>query len=437
MKKKLSLILAVVLSLCMSIPVFAASTYPTDGSDAGIPSQFVIEKKYVKNDGENSVDRFPDEILKFTATCTAAPMDPATAPALSVADLQVTNVTNNITVTVPAYTVPGKYNYEIKEQSPAEYAPGSKDTAGVVYDKGSVFIQVVVKYDGGSLKKFVTVAANGDFVGAETEDKKNDDATKKADFKNKYLLDGEVDPDLPGPQEPDPNPVPTPTPEDPDPVKPVPDSEKPEEKAKFKIMKQARGPLAGKEEFEVHVTLQSAKPVRSDIICNDGKEHVISKVGSANSGWTGTDATGYTAEVTLQIKDDEVAKFTGIPAGVKYKVQEDSKHIGQLTESNINDTTKGYTVAYYGGGTKVENPTASDAPDKDYGRDLFASGTVGANTNNNIVISNSKGANNEDSDMVKPNTGINLETLPYVVILGLVIIGAGMMFVKSRRRREE
>ena len=54
-----------------------------------------------------------------------------------------------------------------------------------------------------------------------------------------------------------------------------------------------------------------------------------------------------------------------------------------------------------------------------------------------LVISNSKGANNEDSDMVKPNTGINLETLPYVVILGLVIIGAGMMFVKSRRRREE
>ena len=195
--------------------------------------------------------------------------------------------------------------------------------------------------------------------------------------------------------------------------------------------------LAGKEQFEVHVTLQSEKPVRSDIICNDGEEHVISKVGSANSSWTGTDATGYTAAVTLQIKDDEVVEFKGIPAGVKYKVQEDPKHIGQLTESNINDTTTGYTVAYYGGGTKVENPTVDKPADKDYGRTLFASGTVGSDTNNNIVISNSKGANIEDSDMVKPNTGINLETLPYVVILGLVIIGAGMMFVKSRRRREE
>ena len=36
MKKKLSLILAVVLSFCMSIPVLAAPTnYLTDGSDAG------------------------------------------------------------------------------------------------------------------------------------------------------------------------------------------------------------------------------------------------------------------------------------------------------------------------------------------------------------------------------------------------------------------
>ena len=80
MKKKLSLILAVVLSFCMSIPVLAAPTnYPTDGSDAGRTSEFVIEKKYVKNDGTTSVNRFPDEILKFTTTCTAAPMDPAAA----------------------------------------------------------------------------------------------------------------------------------------------------------------------------------------------------------------------------------------------------------------------------------------------------------------------------------------------------------------------
>lgn len=436
MKKKLSLILAFVLSFCMSIPVFAApSTYPTDGSDAAKESEFVIEKNYVKKDGTTPVDRFPNEILKFTATCTAAPMDLQAAPALNVAELQVTKVTNEIKVTVPAYTVPGKYNYEIKEQSPAEYAPDSKDTAGVIYDDASVFVQVVVKYDGGSLKKFVTVAANGNFVGEETDT--DNDATKKADFKNQYLLDGEVDPTVPGPQKPDPNPVPDPDEKDPDPVKPVPDSENPVEKAKFKIMKQARGPLAGKEEFEVNVTLQSEKPVRSDIICNDGTEHVIAKVGDVQSGWTGNDQSGYTAQVTLSIKDDEVVTFVGVPAGVKYKVQESEKHIGKLNENNINDTTKGYTVAYYGGGTKVENPTASDAAAKEYGKNLFASGTVGSDTNNNIVISNSKGANDEDSDMVKPNTGINLETLPYVVILGLVMIGAGMMFVKSRRRREE
>ena len=57
-------------------------------------------------------------------------------------------------MTVPTYTVPGKYNYEIKEQSPSAHTPDSKDSAGVVYDKKAVYIQVVVKYDGGDLKKF-------------------------------------------------------------------------------------------------------------------------------------------------------------------------------------------------------------------------------------------------------------------------------------------
>jgi LPXTG-motif cell wall-anchored protein len=45
--------------------------------------------------------------------------------------------------------------------------------------------------------------------------------------------------------------------------------------------------------------------------------------------------------------------------------------------------------------------------------------------------------NDEDSDMVKPNTGIHLDSLPYIMILALVVLGAGMMIVKSRRRREE
>lgn len=462
MKKKLSIILAFVLALCISIPVFAEpSKYPTDGSPAAAESNFKIQKKYVKSDETLPLDKFPDETLKFKSECTAAPMEIADAPKLTVKDLTVSAVENDITVIVPAYSVPGKYNYKITEQSPSVHTPGSKDTAGVVYDKEPVWIQVVVKYTKdkneavSTLKKFVTVAADGNTVGAETD--ASNDATKKADFKNKYLLDGEVDPNNPDPPKPepedpdkptpDPNPVPSPTPipqdPNPDPI-PTPKPEPGEEdkpdvaKAKFKIMKHVRGPLASRDkEFTVHVTLESKKPVRSDITYNDGQPGTIYKVGGTEPAWTGNDTNGYTAKVTLQIKDGETVTFKDVPAGVEYTVQEDASHIGGLTEGNVNNPAEGYTVSYYGGGTKLDNPTNADASTKEYGKKLSATGMVGYDTNNNIVISNSKGLNDEDSAMVKPNTGISLDSLPYIIILCLVIAGAGVMIVKSRKRGEE
>lgn len=457
MKKKLSIILAFVLAFCISIPVFAEpSKFPTDGDPANAESTFIIQKKYVKLNMTDSSQEFPAETLNFEAVCTAAPMEVGKAPVLTVDPLVVANVTSDITVHVPEYTVPGKYNYEITEQSPSVHTPGSKDTAGVVYDKKTVCIQVVVKYTKdknepvSTLKKFVTVAADGTTVGAETNT--NDDTTKKADFKNKYLLDGEKDPEYPvitptpgqPTPDPDPNPVPSPGPDNPDPdpiptPKPDPGEEdKPDvAKAKFKVMKHVRGPLASREQkFTVKVTLDSEKPVRSDITYDGASTGIISKVGSG-SGWTGGDAQGYKAEVTLQIPNGGVVTFSGVPAGVKYTVKEDASHIGKLTQDNLNDPAKGYTVSYYGGGKKLENPTKDDAPEKGYGANLEATGILGFNTNNNIVISNSKGLNTEDEDMVKPNTGISLDSLPYIIILCLVIAGAGMMLVKSRKRGEE
>lgn len=454
MKKKLSIILAFVLAFCISIPVFAEpSDYPTKGDPASTASIFKIQKKYVKLDETSlSPDKFPAETLKFEAVCTAAPMEVGKAPVLTVDPLVVANVTSDITVHVPEYTVPGKYNYKITEQSPSVQTLDSKDTAGVVYDTDPVFIQVVVKYvknkndSNSTLKKFVTVAADGVTVGTEID---TDNDTKKADFKNKYLLDGEIDPNNPDPPKPDPdapvtptpdpNPIPNPGPDEPDPIPtPKPDpGEKPEvTQAKFRIMKHVRGPLASHEqEFTVHVTLKSEKPVRSDIAYFDGEAKTIAKVGALSSGWEGSDAVGYTANVDLKIQNGETVKFTGVPAGVEYTVKEDDSHIGQLTQNNINKPEAGYTVSYYGGGMKLDNPTA-DTPG-DYGASLSATGMVGYDTNNNIVISNSKGLNNEDSDMVKPNTGISLDSLPYIIILCLVIAGAGMMLVKSRKRGEE
>lgn len=295
MKKKLSALLAFVLAFCMSIPVFAApSDYPTTGDPANTETTFVIEKNYVKLDGTTQMDKFPAETLQFESTCIAAPVEKTTAPKLTVAPLAVTGVKQDITVTVPTYTVPGKYNYEIKEQSPAAQTPGAKDTAGVVYDKESVYVQVVVKYDGADLKKYVTVTSKDAGIGAGN-DKNQTNGNKKGDFKNKYLLDGEIDPIYPDPN-PDPNPIPDPTPGEPDPITPIPDPENPgkdpspTELAKFKVMKQVRGPLASRDqEFDVTVNLSSSKPVRSDITYTGGG--TIKKVGTG-SGWTGDDASG-------------------------------------------------------------------------------------------------------------------------------------------------
>lgn len=444
MKKKLSALLAIVLAFCMSVPVLAApSDYPTTGEPADQPSEFKIEKKYVKLDGQTQTDKFPAETLKFVSECKAAPMDTEKAPELKIDDLEVNAITNDIVVNVPTYTVPGKYNYEIKEQSPATQTPGAKDTAGVVYDKESVYVQVVVKYEGADLKKFVTVTSKDAGIG-EGNEATQAAGTKKGDFKNKYLLDGEIDPENPDPDPtPDPNPIPDPDPNkpEPDPITPIPgpDGNEPDatELAKFKIMKQVRGPLASHEnEFQVEVTLKSKRPVRSDITCNDGTEHVIHKVGADNSSWT-EQGKEYVAVVNLLIKDDETVIFSGVPAGVVYEVRENSEQIGKLDASNLNNPSKGYTVAYYGGGQKVDNATSSTAPDKNYGIGKFATGKVGYDNNNNIIIANSKGMNNEDSNMVKPNTGLYLDSLPYIMILGVVVLGAGMMIVRSRKRREE
>ena len=454
MKKKLSIILAFVLALCISIPVFAVpSDYPTTGDPANAKSTFIIQKKYVKLNMTDSSQEFPAETLNFEAVCTAAPMEVGKAPVLTVDPLVVANVTSDITVHVPEYTVPGKYNYEITEQSPSVHTPGSKDTAGVVYDKEPVYLQVVIKYvqnpanpSESTLTKFITVTSKNEGIGAGN-DLTQGNGNKKADFKNKYLLDGEIDPEYPiitpGPDptpNPDPNPVPSPTPGEPDPI-PTPEptpGENPEvAKKKLKVMKHVRGPLASRDqEFTVKVTLDSEKPVRSDITYDGASTGIISKVGSG-SGWTGGDAQGYKAEVTLQIPNGGVVTFSGVPAGVKYTVKEDASHIGKLTQDNLNNPAKGYTVSYYGGGKKLENPTKDDAKNKNYGADLEATGILGYNTNNNIVISNSKGLNTEDEDMVKPNTGISLDSLPYIIILCLVIAGAGMMLVKSRKRGEE
>ncbi len=241
-------------------------------------------------------------------------------------------------------------------------------------------------------------------------------------------------------------------------------------------MKQVRGPLKNDQaDFGVTVTLKSKKPVRSDISYGLGtikdtawaksgdkytttieiklkddqtvtfsgvpagveytvKEHALGTI--KDTAWAKS-GDKYTTTIEIKLKDDQTVTFSGVPAGVEYTVKEHAKHSGKLTGDNLNTPDEGYTTSYYGGGEPVNNPTSVNPALVNYGADNQATGEVGYDENNNIIIVNNKGMNNEDSEMVKPNTGIRLDVLPYFLILALVILGAVVMIAKSRRRREE
>ncbi|MCC8067252.1 MAG: hypothetical protein LIO94_09165 [Clostridiales bacterium] len=90
---------------------------------------------------------------------------------------------------------------------------------------------------------------------------------------------------------------------------------------------------------------------------------------------------------TFYIKDDETIKITNLPYGVTYTV----------TEAEYEGYTE--TIAYNDANTKIDSATDS------------------------VTVTNNKG--NE------VDTGINLDSLPYILILALVLIGAA--YVITRR----
>ena len=103
----------------------------------------------------------------------------------------------------------------------------------------------------------------------------------------------------------------------------------------------------------------------------------------------------YTCSVPLSIKHGEVVQFENIPAGVSYTVVEDTSDTSAYK-------TKGYTGLVY------ENENA----------DIAAADDIAAKVTN--------------TKEQTPDTGIVLETLPFVLLMGIALVG-----VVALRRREE
>ena len=158
------------------------------------------------------------------------------------------------------------------------------------------------------------------------------------------------------------------------------------------VKKTVTGIMGDKEkEFTVKVTFTAPEGdfVREAITYIDGGE---TKTIAAGEGWTGS------KEVEISLKHDETVTFTNIPYGVTYTVVENDytgKDNGGYNEAsyNFNDENK-----------KIDS------------------------LSDNVTITNNKGG--------VVDTGINMDSMPYILMLAVVFMGLFVFFSKKRMMRE-
>lgn len=158
----------------------------------------------------------------------------------------------------------------------------------------------------------------------------------------------------------------------------------------LKVSKVVKGNLGSKTQaFDIDVTLKASGEVKNAVSCGDGSIITWTKDAVGN---------GYTGTVTLSIAHGKDVTISNIPAGVTYTVAEKTKHTD--ADATGNDPSKGYTVTYTG-----ENGTIAAAASE-------------------AVVTNTKG--------VQVDTGITLDSLPYILLLGLAVVGLVLFAVKRR-----
>lgn len=158
------------------------------------------------------------------------------------------------------------------------------------------------------------------------------------------------------------------------------------------VKKTVTGIMGDKEkEFNVKVTFNAPEgdTVRGDITYVDGTE---TKTIAAGDGWTGS------KDVNITLKHNETVTFTNIPYGVTYTVVEDDY---------TDEADGGYDEASYN--FNDENKKIDSISD-------------------NVTITNNK-------DGVV-DTGINMDSMPYILMLAVVFMGLFVFFSKKRKMRE-
>jgi hypothetical protein len=188
------------------------------------------------------------------------------------------------------------------------------------------------------------------------------------------------------------------------------------------VSKTVTGNLGDTEkDFTLEVLFSSTGAVLSDIsISGDAtvKEgttaytDTIPYASGTTEGWT-------SKTITVTAKSGQSATFTNIPTGVTYTVTEkditDIEDTATVQLANVNDANA-YAITYDGTGTSTNNNGTGD-------------GTTGSIS---ATASTASVTNNKTIDIP---TGIELDTIPYILILAVAMMGA--VVLASRKRREE
>lgn len=163
----------------------------------------------------------------------------------------------------------------------------------------------------------------------------------------------------------------------------------------FTVAKDVEGNMANVNDvFEITVTLTSTKPIGTNV--------TLAGNDVTPSQWTNNEGS-YTYTSTMNYSEFDGAKtFSNIPEGVTVSV----------VENTAVDKMHGYTF---------DNTNNSK-------ENNFSMTVADADDNKAVVVKNTKGAT--------ITTGINMDSMPYILMLAVVFMGLFVFFSKKRKMRE-
>lgn len=170
---------------------------------------------------------------------------------------------------------------------------------------------------------------------------------------------------------------------------------------KLTLSKTVTGNLGAKDVyFDIEVTFTSDKAVASDIPVTGGS-YADNADAIEVGDWT-KEGEVWTCTKVFKLKDSDLLTFADIPAGVSYTVEEDAKHLTGADGFDVNSAPDtDYTVTYTG-----------------------ETGTISAAGTAEAAVQNEKKTSVE--------TGVILDSMPYVMMLTAAAAGLILIFGKKR-----